>query len=103
MNRNEGGAYPSSKAPILGHESHAEPPVFTPANLLREASGRRGSLTDRSHGYACWIRTGTLSSIEGDFEKGAANGSADALRVIGATAERWLAWSEQVPANLPDR
>ena len=38
--------------------------------------------------------TNQMASIEGDFEKGAANGSADALRVIGATAERWLAWNE---------
>jgi uridine phosphorylase len=37
--------------------------------------------------------TNQMASIEGDFEKGAANGSADALRVIGATAERWLAWN----------
>ncbi len=35
--------------------------------------------------------TNQMASIEGDFEKGAAWGSADALRVIGATAERWLA------------
>jgi uridine phosphorylase len=39
--------------------------------------------------------TNQMASIEGDFEKGAANGSADALRVIGATAERWSAWNEQ--------
>lgn len=38
--------------------------------------------------------TNQMASIEGDFEKGAANGSADSLRVIGATAERWLAWNE---------
>jgi uridine phosphorylase len=38
--------------------------------------------------------TNQMASVEGDFEKGAANGSADALRVIGATAERWLAWNE---------
>jgi uridine phosphorylase len=38
--------------------------------------------------------TNQMASIEGDFEKGAANGSADALRVIGAAAERWLAWNE---------
>ncbi len=38
--------------------------------------------------------TNQMASIEGDFEKGAANGSADALRVIDATARRWLAWNE---------
>ena len=38
--------------------------------------------------------TNQMASIEGDFEKGVANGSDDALRVIGAAAERWLAWNE---------
>jgi uridine phosphorylase len=44
--------------------------------------------------------TNQMASIEGDFEKGAANGSADALRVIGATAERWLAWNEDGAEGL---
>ncbi len=44
--------------------------------------------------------TNQMASIEGDFEKGAANGSADALRVIGATAERWLAWIEHDAEGL---
>ena len=35
--------------------------------------------------------TNQMASIEGDFEKGAASGSTDALRMIGTTAERWLA------------
>lgn len=34
--------------------------------------------------------TNQMASVEGDFEKGADNGSADALRVIGTTAQRWL-------------
>jgi uridine phosphorylase len=42
VNRNEGGAYPSNVAPILGHESYAEPSVFTPVNLLREARRQKG-------------------------------------------------------------
>ncbi len=44
--------------------------------------------------------TNQMVSIEGDFEKGAANGSADALRVIGATAERWLAWNEHAADGI---
>ena len=35
--------------------------------------------------------TNQMASIEGDFEKGASSGGIDALRVIGATARRWLA------------
>ena len=42
MNRNDGGADPSNEAPILGQKSYAEPPVFTPANLLREARRQKG-------------------------------------------------------------
>ena len=46
--------------------------------------------------------TNQMASIEGDFEKGAAWGSADALQVIGATAERWLGRNEhEVPAGSP--
>ena len=37
--------------------------------------------------------TNQMASIEGDFEKGAASGGTDALRVICATATRWLAAS----------
>ena len=37
MNRNEGGAYQSNAALLLGHESYEESPVFDPANLLQEA------------------------------------------------------------------
>lgn len=34
--------------------------------------------------------TNQMARIEGDFEKGEGNGSVDALRVIGATAAKWL-------------
>lgn len=34
--------------------------------------------------------TNLMASIEGDFEKGAAGGSYDALRVIGIAAQAWL-------------
>jgi uridine phosphorylase len=43
--------------------------------------------------------TNQMASIEGDFEKGMAQGSVDALRVVSATAERWLAWSEHDRAS----
>ena len=42
MNQNEVGAEPSKAAPILGHKNYAEPSVFTPANLLREARRQKG-------------------------------------------------------------
>ena len=45
MNRNEAGADTPKLAPILGHKDYAEPSVFTPANLLREA--RRQKALDR--------------------------------------------------------
>ena len=38
--------------------------------------------------------TNQMGSIEGDFEKGTAQGSAAALRVIDATARRWLSRSD---------
>ncbi len=44
--------------------------------------------------------TNQMASIEGDFEKGAENGSSDALRVIGATAHRWLQRNEHDEASL---
>ncbi|MGI8650802.1 MAG: nucleoside phosphorylase [Rubrobacter sp.] len=37
--------------------------------------------------------TNQMASIEGDFEKGVASGSTDALRVIGATTRSWMAGS----------
>ncbi len=45
MNQNEVGAEPSKAAPIapiMSHKSYAEPSVFTPANLLREARRQKG-------------------------------------------------------------
>ncbi|MDP8925394.1 MAG: nucleoside phosphorylase [Actinomycetota bacterium] len=47
--------------------------------------------------------TNQMASIEGDFEKGTAQGSVDAFRVVSTTAERWLAWNEhdRDPNGLP--
>ena len=44
--------------------------------------------------------TNQMASIEGDFEKGVDSGSTEALRVVGATAKRWLAEAEEA-AGLP--
>ena len=48
--------------------------------------------------------TNQMVSIEGAFGKGTAQGSVDALRVIGATAKRWLAWNkhDEVQAGLQE-
>ncbi len=46
--------------------------------------------------------TNQMASIEGDFEKGAASGSTDALRVIGATATRWIAGSGRTTSSVDD-
>ncbi len=40
--------------------------------------------------------TNQMASVEGDFEKGVGNGSVDALRVVGATAKRWLRYINTV-------
>jgi len=46
--------------------------------------------------------TNQMASVEGDFEKGAASGSTDALRVLGATTRRWLARSERTTSSVRD-
>ncbi len=46
--------------------------------------------------------TNQMASVEGDFEKGAASGSTDALRVLGATTRRWLARSERTTSSAGD-
>ncbi len=46
--------------------------------------------------------TNQMASVEGDFEKGTASGATDALRVIGATARRWLAGSGRATPSEDD-
>ncbi len=46
--------------------------------------------------------TNQMASVEGDFEKGVASGGTDALRVIGATASRWMASSGRTPPPVDD-
>ncbi len=127
MNHNEAGA-PSNLAPILGDKSYAEPAVFIPANLLREARQQKtlayeqvpricvldsvGDLVERLRETGCaepdpyWAcyHTRLYNCTQGNFEKGMAQGSVDALRVVSATAGRWLAWNEQdgTSPNLPE-
>jgi hypothetical protein len=36
-----------------------------------------------------------MARIEGDFEKGAAGGSQDALRMVGLVARAWLRAADQ--------
>ena len=45
--------------------------------------------------------TNQMASVEGDFEKGVANGSDDALRVIEATVNRWLSAAEKATKPTP--
>ena len=45
--------------------------------------------------------TNQMASVEGDFEKGVDSGSADALRVIQATAQRWLSAVKKAAGTLP--
>ena len=43
--------------------------------------------------------TNSLGCIEGDFEKGLANGSLTNLDVIGQTAGHWLQWQTRLIAS----
>lgn len=50
----------------------------------------------RGHPVICFAHiTNRMASAEGDFEKGAAAGSIEALRLIQATASRWLAQNNE--------
>ncbi len=52
----------------------------------------------RGHPVICFAHiTNRMASAEGDFEKGAAAGSIEALRLIQATASRWLAHNTNPP------
>ena len=46
--------------------------------------------------------TNQMASVEGDFEKGAASGSTDALAVLGSTARRWMAGSGRAKPSVDD-
>jgi uridine phosphorylase len=56
-----------------------------------EAAALYAFAETRQAAVACFAHvTNQMARSEGDFEKGAANGSEDALRLIGAVVERWL-------------
>jgi hypothetical protein len=70
---NDGGV-----PPILAQKHCAQPSAFTPENLLREA--RRQV---RQKPVLCFAHvTNQMGRIDGDFEKGEADGSHDALQLI---------------------
>jgi hypothetical protein len=126
VNRNEGGAYPPNVAPILGHESYAEPPVFTPANLLREARRQKelaygqvpqicemdpdGDIveylreTGRAEPDAHWAcnHTRLFNYTQGAVSYGIVGGADHAGRSLTSSPRRsaWLAWNEQVSTGL---
>ena len=57
-----------------------------------EAAGLYAFARARGHPVICFAHiTNRMARAEGDFEKGAAAGSLEALRLIQATASRWLA------------
>jgi len=57
-----------------------------------EAAGLYAFARARGHPVICFAHiTNQMAKAEGDFEKGAAAGSIEALRLIQATASRWLA------------
>jgi uridine phosphorylase len=57
-----------------------------------EAAGLYAFARARAKPVICFAHiTNRMASAEGDFEKGAAAGSIEALRLIHATASRWLA------------
>ncbi len=57
-----------------------------------EAAGLYAFARARGHPVICFAHiTNQMAKAEGDFEKGAAAGSIAALRLIQATASRWLA------------
>lgn len=68
-----------SAPPILAHKHYRSPSAFTPESLLREARRQKGAPAANQMGR-----------IEGDFEKGEADGSAAALAIIVRAARRLL-------------
>ena len=84
-------------SPILLNKHYDEPSVFNPENLLREARRQkllaRGLAEARQKPVVCLAHvTNRMARIEGDFffEKGIADGSQDAVRVIAVIAHTWM-------------
>ncbi len=96
-----------STPPILSNKHYEESSVFTPANLLREARRQKRLvkcnvpeicildpdgdilhylLRSGNAKVICFAHlTNTMAKTEGDFEKGAENGSIDSIRLIHET------------------
>jgi len=83
--------------PILSHKHYSAASAFKPENLLREAR-RQKSLPDapyvsreggqeQEYGNV----TNQMGRIEGDFEKGIADGAEESLKVIVLSAANWRA------------
>jgi hypothetical protein len=88
--------------PILAQKHYAQPSALTPENLLREAR-RQKRIADASvpdicildpdgdvvRSFLCFAHvTNQLERVDGQFEKGEADGSHDALQLIAITADR---------------
>lgn len=93
-----GGGVP----PILAQKHYAQPSAFTPENLLREARSQK-RIADASipdicildpdddivRSFLCFAHvTNQLGRLDGEFEKGEADGSHDALQLIAIAADR---------------
>jgi hypothetical protein len=81
MAANDGGV-----PPILAQKHYAQPSAFTPENLLREVR-RRKNIANSSISEIC-VLTNQMGRVDGDFEKGEADGSRDALQLIAIAADR---------------
>jgi hypothetical protein len=67
--------------PLLRNKLHKRAVVFTPQNLLREAT--RQPVLCLAHVRNC------MAKSEGDFEKGEAEGSVAVLGLLAGIAEGW--------------
>ncbi len=95
------GAVWTTDAPF--RETAAEIERHRSAGILAvemEASALYAFARATGNSVVCFAHvTNQMASIEGDFEKGEASGTTDALRVIGAAARRWMAGSEREPPS----
>jgi purine-nucleoside phosphorylase len=91
MAANDGGV-----PPILAPKHYAQPSAFTPENLLCEARAVEMEATAlyafaraRRKPVLCFAHvTNQMGRVDGDFEKGEADGSRDAMRLIAIAADR---------------
>jgi len=68
--------------------------IFGILAVEREAAALYAFAQARSRPVVCFAHvTNRMGNVEGDFEKGEANGSRDALQLIAVTAKTWLSAS----------